>query len=135
MLCQDNRARNKPPHAAKGMADNRRVLDVQVIEKPFCGAGEKIEMIANIGLGRFAEAKLIGNDDAIALARQSMCGRPPIVAGKAFAVQQHDCLAVNGNARRHIHIGHAQHLPLNGEIEKFYRKRIIELFEPDAERF
>src|SRR5258706_406719 len=90
-------------------------------------------MIADVGLRRFAEADLVRHDHAIALAGQRRDRVRPVIAGKTFAVQQHHGFVVRRRGRRHIHVGHAQRLAFDGEIQMVHWVGIIDALEADAE--
>ncbi len=120
-------------HAAEGMADDGGLGDAEMIEKRLGVLCQKIEGIADVGLRRFAEAELIRHHDPIALPAQEPDHIGPIGAGKALAVQKHDGFAVRRAGRRHIHIGHAQGLALDRQIEIMDGIGIIDTFKPDAE--
>jgi hypothetical protein len=49
-------------------------------------------------------------------------------------VQKDDGLAIGACARGDIHIGHAQRLVLDREVEETDRIGIVDAFEADAER-
>ena len=121
-------------HAAEGMADNRRPGDAEMIEKRLGVAGEKIEMIAERRLARFAEAELIGRHHAIALRAQQTDHAGPIGAGKALAMQKDDHFAIRFARRRDIHIGHAERLALDRQIQEMHRIGISDPFQTNAER-
>jgi hypothetical protein len=116
------------------MSDDRRAADAETIEQLLGVAGQQIEMIADVRLGRLAEAELVRHDDAIALTRQQRDRLPPIIARKALAVQQHDGLAVRRRRRCDVHIGHPHRLALDGEVEEMHRVGIVDALEADAER-
>jgi len=108
-------------HAAEGMADDRRAADPEAVEQHLGIACEKIEVVADVGLGRFAETDLVRHDHAIALGRQGRDHVRPVIARKALAMQKHDGLAVCGSRRRDVHVSHAQLLAFDGEVKEPHR--------------
>ena len=65
-------------------------------------------------LGRFAEADLIGSDNAVAVLRKRLDGGFPRRGAEILAVQKHHSVAVR-LIRLHVHIGHVHRLALRGE--------------------
>jgi hypothetical protein len=68
-------------------------------------------------LGRFAEADLIGHDDAVAFSRKRCDGRRPVSSRKVLPVQEHDRAPV-GLRGGDIHVSHAQLLTLRVGLEE-----------------
>src|SRR6185369_9142115 len=116
------------------MADNCRTRDAEAVEQRLGVARQDIKAVPDIRLRRFPKAELIRYDDAVPLAGQRGDGPSPVIAGKTLAVQNDDGLAIGGRARSDIHIGHAQQLVLDREVEETDRIGIVDTFEADAER-
>ena len=57
------------------------------------------------GLGGFAEADLVGDNDAVASNGEDVCGLLPRLATEVLAMQGHDDLAI-GAGGSDIHIRH-----------------------------
>ena len=116
------------------MSNNRCTSYPEAVEKHLCIAREEIKVIADVRLRGFAEAELVRYDDAISIGRK-LGDRPcPIVAGKALAMQERDSFPVCRSIWRDIHIGHAEQLSLDYEIEEVHCIRIVDRPMPSGRK-
>ena len=116
------------------MSDDIDRLDMERIEQGGSVAGKRIEMKIGERLRRFAEADLVGNDDAVAVGGERLDRRLPIARGEVAAMQEERRAPVRITLWRHVHIGHVEPLAALRDHEHVYRVRVGEAFKPNAER-
>lgn len=78
-------------------------------------------------LGGFAEAYLVGEDDAIASCSKVVRGLLPSWATEVFAMQKHGGLAIRWACWRNVHEGHLKPLPS-------LRRELIKLHGPGVDK-
>ncbi len=122
-------------HAAHRMGDQIDLVELEAVQQGQIVAGELVEIGRNVGLGGFAEADLVGGDDAIAVGGQAGDHVPPIAGREIAAMEQQRRPPVGLAGRRHIHIGLAQGLALHGQIQKGDRIGIGPVLQRDPDRF
>lgn len=81
-------------------------------------AGELLEgVLVGGGFGGFAEADLVGDDDAVAVGGEDARGLGPGCAAEVFAVEEDDGLVCRGGGvGGDVHVGHRELLLLGGDV-------------------
>ncbi len=103
-------------HTAHGVAHDGQSLNAEGLQEPVGVQGELLQAeLVYSGLGGFAEADLVGDNDAVAGNGEDVCGLVPRRATEVLAVQEHDDIAI-GAGGLDIHIRHFEFLILRLEM-------------------
>src|SRR6185295_4158506 len=121
-------------HATHRVADHHRPFDLFLLEDQEGVAGLRVEVVRRYRLRRSAVADLVWHDDAKTLLRERIDDRLEIEAAKVVAVQQYDRVTVGGPVRCDVHVGDADVLRIDPDVEVLARVGIRALVARDAAR-
>ncbi len=121
-------------HPAHRVADDHRPFDPFLLQDQEGVARLRVEVVRRNRLRRLAVADLIRDDDAEPFLGQRVDDRLEIEAAEVVAVQQHDGMAVGRALRRHVHVGDADVLRVDPDVEVLAGVGIGTLVAGDAAR-
>lgn len=115
-------------HAAHRMAHDGDVLDSQGPEQAIRVQGKLLQTeLIRLGLGRLAEAYLVGQDHTVARRRQFSRRRLPGGPAEVFPMKSQHNLPVGLASGCHVHERHLEFLVLGSEPVELHRPRIREI--------
>ena len=128
------RRQTRRQHAAHRVADHHRPFDLFLLQDQDGVSRLRVEVVGRDRLRGSTVADLVGDDDAEACLREAIDQRREIEAAEVVAVQQHDGVAVGDPLRRDVHIGDADVLRVDPNVEVLARVRVRTLVAGDAAR-